>query len=228
MQQSFRSRISVMLTAILLVVCMAQPVFADDESDLQDLKNRQSSVQQEQDQTSAELAKTQAKVDEMDAAIRELDEKIGEAESAILTLDEAIEENLQLLDQTKKELVQAEADEQIWYDKLKLRIKAMYESGDVNYLEVLLQAEDMSELFSKAEYSKELAEYDRNIMQNLTDCRETIEIKQAEVEEEEAALEENRQEEQKRKEELQEAKDAKDAEMAELQKDADALALYEQ
>lgn len=228
MLKKMRSVVTKILITVLVLTSSLQPVQADDESDLESLQQQQEQIQQEQEMTGERLEKAMQKVAEMDAALKEMDEKIGKVETTIQELNAAIEENLQLLDVTKAELVQAEAEEQIWYEKLKLRIKAMYESGDVNYLEVLLQAGSMSELLSKAEYTRELAEYDQEIMSHLKECRAVIEEKQIRVEEEEKILEQNRAEEQAKKEELQIAREEKDAEMAELQSDADALALYEQ
>lgn len=214
--------------AVSMMMFSIAPVFADDESDLKDLQNQQSQVQDEQTITEEQLRTAQDKVNAVVAAVEELDQQICEVEQTIQKLNEAIEENLALLETTKEELTAAEEEETYWYSALKQRIQIMYESGDVSYLEVLLQAESMSDLFSKIEYSKELAAKDQEIMNHLTACRQEIADKKAAIEEEEASLEANREAEKTEKEQLQLVKEQKDAELDSLRSDAAALQLYQQ
>ena len=211
-----RAIIGTVLSVLMLVTCMAQPVFAtgDDESTLEELQKKESEVEQKETETQEELTKAQKKVKKVKKAVKELDEKIGEVEEIIFQLDADIEENLALLEKTKSELETAKETEAVWYEKLKLRLKAVYESGQTSYLEVLLQAENMSELFSKAEYRKDLAAYDREIMENLGNARVEVETKEKEVSKQEAVLEENRKQQEEKKAELQEVKDEKSAEIA--------------
>ena len=227
--RKIRAIIGTVLSVLMLVTCsMAQPVFAtgDDESELEELQKQESEVEQKETETQEQLEEAQKKVKKVQKAVKELDGKISEVEAAILQLDADIEENLALLEKTKSELETAQETEAIWYEKLKLRLKAVYESGQTTYLEVLLQAENMSELFSKAEYSKDLASYDRDIMENLGLARAEVEAKEKEVSEEEAALEESRAQQEEKKAELQEIKEEKSKELDSLKEDAETLAVY--
>ena len=217
----------VCLACSLLVLPIA-PVHADDQSDLDILREQQNQVQAEKNETSTQLEGAQQKVNEAIAAIEELDQKIVEAESKIQDLNLAIEENLEKLEEAKADLKAAQEEEAYWYIALKQRIQMMYESGNVSYIEVLLKAESMSELLSKWEYSKALAEKDQEIMKNLTDSRTMIEQQKAVIEEEEKVLEENRKEEQARREELEVIKEEKNAELIAIQQDAETLRLYQQ
>ena len=223
-----RAIIGTVLSVLMLVTCIPQPVFAtgDDESELEELQRQESEVEQKETETKEQLEKAQKKVEKVKKAVKKLDGKISKVEEAIMQLDADIEENLALLEKTKAELETAQETEAIWYEKLKLRLKAVYESGQTSYLEVLLQAESMSELFSKAEYSKDLASFDREILENLGAARVEVEAKEKEVSEEEAILEENRAQQEERKAELQAIKDEKSEELKSLKEDAEALALY--
>ena len=223
-----RAIFGTVLSVLMLVTCMAQPVFAagDDESELEELQRQESEVEQKETETNEQLIEAQEKVEKVKKAVKELDEKIGTVEDAIYQLNADIEENLALLEKTKGELETAKETEAIWYEKLKLRLKAVYESGQTSYMEVLLHAESMSELFSKAEYSKDLAAYDREIMENLALARTEVEAKEKEVSKEEAILEESRAQQEEKKAELQEIKDEKSEELQSLQEDAEALKIY--
>ena len=138
--RNIRAIIGTVLSVLMLVTCsMAQPVFAtgDDESELEELQKQESEVEQKETETQEQLEEAQKKVKKVQKAVKELDGKIGEVEAAILQLDADIEENLALLEKTKSELETAQETEAIWYEKLKLRLKAVYESGQTTYLEVL-------------------------------------------------------------------------------------------
>ena len=214
--------------ACSLLVLPMMPVHANEESDLENLKTQQSQVQEEKNETAAQLQNAQARVDEAISAIESLDQQIIEAEATIQELDQAIEKNLEQLEIAKEDLLAAEVEEAYWYQALKQRIQMMYESGNVSYIEVMLKAESMSDLLSKWEYSKALAEKDQEIMAHLTESRERIESQKALIEEEERILEENRAIEQTHREELEVIKEEKNKELYAVQQDADTLRLYQQ
>ncbi len=44
---------------------------------------------------------------------------------------------------------------------MKLRIKYMYERGNVSMIDLLLQSEDIVQLMNRAEYIRKLSEYDK-------------------------------------------------------------------
>ncbi|MCR5004807.1 MAG: peptidoglycan DD-metalloendopeptidase family protein [Clostridiales bacterium] len=199
---------------------------SDDESHLEELEEQKSEVESKESEADEKLSETQARVDEYITALEELDSQISEKETAIRELDAEIEENLALLEQTKQELEDARDNEAVWYQKLKLRMKAVYESGQINYLEILLQAGSMSDLFSKAEYTRDLAQYDQEILVNLGEAKEQVTAKEMEVTQQEAILEADRAKEEEQRQELQEVKDKKEKELKKLEEDKEALELY--
>ena len=198
----------------------------EDESHLEELEEQKSEVENKESEADEELSETQKRVDEYIEVLEELDGEISEKEASIRELDGEIEENLALLEQTKQELENAKDNEAIWYQKLKLRMKAVYESGQINYLEILLQAGSMSDLFSKAEYSRDLAKYDQEILTHLGDAKEEVTVKEMEVAQEEAILEANRAKEEEERQALQEVKKKKEKELKKLEADKEALELY--
>ncbi len=211
----------------LLLALQPTVLFAsEDESHLEELEEQKSEVESKESEADEELSETQARVDEYIAALEELDTQISEKESAIRELDAEIEENLALLEKTKQELEDARDNEAVWYQKLKLRMRAVYESGQINYLEILLQAGSMSDLFSKAEYTRDLAQYDQEILVNLGEAKEEVTAKEMEVTEQEAILEADRAKEEEKRQELQEVKGKKEKELKKLEEDKEALELY--
>ena len=83
----------------------------------------------------------------------------------------------------EQELVQAKINENNQYESMKKRIKFMYEGGNTQFLEVLLQSQSIGDLLNKAEFVSQLSSYDRDM---LTEFQNTVK----EVDEKEAALQE--------------------------------------
>ena len=221
--------------AALLVVCLLSAfapdggrILADDESDLEELQKQEQEIEEKEYEANQQLSEAQAKVDEVVFAIKTIDMRMTVTEERLRKANEKIDKNLAELEQTRKDLESAEENQKVWYEKLKYRLKVVYESGQVSYLEVLLKAGSMSELLSKAEYSRELAQYDDKILSNLADAREEVETKKGEIEEKEKELEQARLEQEETKEELQNDKEEKEKQLQKLEEDKEALELFTQ
>lgn len=85
------------------------------------------------------------------------------------------------IDQAEAELVQAKVDENTQYQSMKMRIKFMYEKGNIEFLEVLADSEDIGDFLNKTEYISQISEYDR---EKLEEFQKTVK----KVQEQEEAL----------------------------------------
>lgn len=116
-----------------------------------------------------------------------------EAEKASLT-DQINKITTQMTDtqtkiETKREevtkaednLISAKVAENTQYENMKLRIKYMYESGNTQFVEMLVESKNLAELVSTAEYVSQMSSYDRGM---LTEFQETV----AEVTKQEESL----------------------------------------
>ena len=50
---------------------------------------------------------------------------------------------------------------------MKLRIQYMYESNDYSFMDVLMKATDMADLLKKADYARQISDYDRSMLSDL-------------------------------------------------------------
>ena len=80
-------------------------------------------------------------------------------------------------------LAQAKEDEKTQYTALKARIKAMYESGDDDYLQMLLGSGDLKTMLNNQEYISKINEYDHNLLVSLQNIRDQIAAYEAQLEE---------------------------------------------
>lgn len=132
-----------------------------------------------QDNINAEESKVnekEAKLDEIQSLLgglneskNNLDEYLGDLKTSynaiseyMESLDAEILEKQKQIDDINNELEKAKTERTEQYEAMKLRIKYMYETGDLSYIEVLFSDASLSEILNKVEYTSELLEYDRS------------------------------------------------------------------
>lgn len=76
---------------------------------------------------------------------------------------------------TSDELEKAKEDEAKQYESMKARIKYMYEHGNATLLEMLFSADNMTDFLNKADFIKNLSEYDREALEELKTIHNDIE-----------------------------------------------------
>ena len=126
------------LTAVIASSLIVMPVSAAPS--VEQLKKNKESAEGEVNSLKAELTKIIGKIDKLERDLIETSEEI---------------------DTVKVELGDARELEKQQYEDMKLRIRYMYEQGDVSALEALLSARDFSDLMNKAEYVQKVHAYDR-------------------------------------------------------------------
>ncbi len=158
----------------------------------EDLENATS----ESDELKSGLEDTQNAIDSLsdkkskiESYVEELDGQLNEITSQIEEISGQIEEKQLEIEETTKELQQAEEEVESQYESMKKRIKFTYENGNNAYIELILEAESISQLLNRAEYVTKMAEYDRNMLvkfketqQHVAAAKENLEKEQSELE----------------------------------------------
>lgn len=130
------------------------------KAEIEKLKDRQLSLEEEMDVLDKGLASMQA---EMDAATEDLD---------FLT------ERLQA---AEAELAEATENRDAQFELLGSRLKFLQQKGSTGYLEILLEAESFSDLFLRMQYVNDIMGYDKEILDELQAIQDTIQEKTDEI-----------------------------------------------
>lgn len=146
------------------------------ESDLNSVKNNISDIENQK-------SSLQSEIDSLDSELVNIIANMGILE------DELADKQTQL-DQVNADLAQAEANEQAQYDNMKKRIRYMYENGDTSYVDILLGASDFADFLNRIEYTKQVYEYDRNLLTTYQETKQQVADLKTQVEGEKAELEE--------------------------------------
>lgn len=121
--------------------------------------------------------------------ISQLDRQVNSLESQIQDLEGEIEKKKEEIARKEEELQQAEAEADEQYEQMKKRICYMYEKGQDSFLVLLLESESLADMLNRADYARQISDYDRKMLDNLREIREMIAEHKKLLEEEEAEQE---------------------------------------
>ena len=159
--------------------------------------------------TSMQLDATYNYIDQLWAQREALQEQIYTVDANLTNIMVSIEvlksdiaKKEEEIEKTEKNLTKAENAEKEQFESMKARFKYLYENGgDDAWLTMLLNADDLSELLTRAEYTQKMYEQDRkslevyaNTIKEVETLNETYLSEQAELEEMKAEMEQQSQE----------------------------------
>lgn len=179
------TRLLYIIMSFLLFMTAAEPVLATTISGLQeDIKKNQSQL----NDVNQQIAGYQDAQDGLEEEISDLDAEMVALLTDINLIKEAIADKEEDIANTQIAYDEAVADKDEQYESMKIRIKFMYEKGDVSYLQLFLGARSMSDMMNKANYVEELYEYDRKLLEEYEAAVQQVARLQDQLEEEKSEL----------------------------------------
>ncbi|EHI57887.1 murein hydrolase activator EnvC family protein [Hungatella hathewayi] len=125
---------------------------------------------------------------DMEAYVRELDASLESVSQEVTNLEWQIHDKEMDIERAGQELLGAKLVEQQQYQAMKLRIQYMYEMGETNFIDMLLQSKDMGQFLNRAEYIARITEYDKKKLDEYRAVKKDIAGREAVLEEEHAEL----------------------------------------
>lgn len=151
------SGIMVLTLSLGMVLQVGATTIEEAQKKAEELEAQKNSAQAEKDSLVAQL---DGIVEEMNDAQKKLSKKREEIQIA------------------EEELVQAKVDENTQYQSMKKRIKYMYENGTMQFIEILVESENIGDFLNKAEYVSQLSAYDRSMLTEFQDTVEEVQLKE--------------------------------------------------
>lgn len=156
------------LLGILLVGALTVGmVWTAKAANVSDMKDKQQQLEDQQKKAESEKASLAAKVNALSASMQQAEADLKQKQSEI----EAAEE----------ELVAAKLDENKQYENMKLRIRYMYENGNVNLIEIFIESNSLADFFAKTESISKISEYDRKKLEEFQLTVRAVEEKELEL-----------------------------------------------
>lgn len=162
-------------TAVMTVLLLCMGTVTAGAASLSDIKS-------EIKQKEAELKEGQSKESSLSDQMVQLEEKIYSMQASIDRLDAAIEEGEAKLAVLEEELKEAEEKVGTQNDNLGQRLRNMYKSGSVGFLDVLLDSGSFSEFLTNLDMVEKVYTSDKEVLSGLEDAYNEIDAKKKEVE----------------------------------------------
>lgn len=187
-----KKRIVCLMLAVMMMGTQVATVSASREEELRD----------EQAWTSAQLDATYAQIDQFYAAKEQLQNEIAALDAnlvnvmvSIQTLEGDISNKQADIEQTQSDLQKAQNAKDKQYEAMKQRIQYLYEKGGNDaWFQMMVNAENLSELLTKAEYTQKMYEYDRQSLEKYVNTIEQVTQLGNQYQQEKAELEGMKQE----------------------------------
>jgi peptidoglycan hydrolase CwlO-like protein len=141
---------------------------SDVQQQMQENESKQTEVQNQISDFQDKQADLETYLNDLNKQLNSLNSEISKAEAQIANTEEEIAKNTKTLEET-------EALEDQQYQAMKKRIQFIYELQDNNYLDIVLQAGNFSDLINKVSYVKTIVEYDRDMLSEYNSTKLKIE-----------------------------------------------------
>ena len=169
--------------ALILILCLtiAGTTYADNdelkkrERELEELQQKIKDIEASLDQNKNLQSEVNVKISNLQNSIRGL-----ETEVEALNVQIADTENNIVIKTQELEAAELKIDEK--NELLNDRLRVMYKTGSIGYLEVLFGAEDFNDLLSRIDMIQMIVVHDQNLIEFLKEQRDIIEEKKAELE----------------------------------------------
>lgn len=178
---------SVRLLALILTASLLAetPVYA---SSVKDLQNQKKKTEQELNKVNQNISNLQQNANQTKEEIQELDSELVSLLADIDILEQDITNKEAEIVQAQEDYDAAKAREDKQYEDMKLRIQYMYEQGNVGYVELLLQAQSITDWLNKADFTQQVYEYDRNMLIEYQETRQQVADLQVQLDEDKEEL----------------------------------------
>ncbi len=174
--------IALIMTVVLSAGLVAAAAEIQDNKDkLDDVQTNIDRIEEERKETEKKLAELKEKREDAQEYIAAVEAEIQAVIAEVTVMTEEKFAVMQQIEAVSAELLAAEKQAEEQYEKMKLRIRYMYERGETEYLELLLSAKSFTEFLGKTEYISQISEYDRTMLKLYQETVSRIEESKAEL-----------------------------------------------
>ena len=182
-----KKRIVCLTLAILMCGSQAVSVMADRESDL---REEQAWTSQQLDATYERMSALWEQKQQLESQIESLNSDLVNVMVSIQTLENDIASKQEEIEKTEGDLSKAQNAKDKQYSSMKKRIQYLYEKGGNNaWFQMMLNADNLADLLTRAEYTQQMYEQDRESLQKYARTIEEVQKLEEQYQQEKADFE---------------------------------------
>lgn len=170
----------ILLTVMVISLVITSITFANDEikkreRELEELNNKIEALDASIENNKNLQSETNVKIKNVQTSIRNLETEIDTLNTGIADTEKAIVDKTAELEVAELKILEKN-------ELLNDRLRVMYKTGTIGYVEVLFGAEDFTDLLSRIDMLQMVLVHDQNLIQFLKEQRDIIEQKKLELE----------------------------------------------
>lgn len=180
MSKIFRGFVSL----TLIIAMTSSSIYAT----VSDEKGKLSDLNKQKQEAESQNQELKASKSEAEQYIKSVDKQLTNLSTEIYETDKKLDKTQTQIDKTTKKLKSAQESINVQYDDMKLRIQYMYENGDTQMIDLILNSDSISDFLNKAEYITELSQYDRQMLEKMKKTKKEIADAKASLEKDKKSL----------------------------------------
>ncbi len=166
----------ILCVVLAFLICSFSIVSCVQAEEITDLQTQQQELQNQINNATGELEGVQEELSENLQQVQKLDERIQNSQTELDELNTKITELQNSIDEVEEKLKVAEEKYNRQKQILEVRLVAMYETSDTQYLDVILSSRSVSEFLSNYFLITELANYDTELLEDMKAQKDEIEL----------------------------------------------------
>lgn len=166
----------ILCVVLAFLICSFSVISYVQAEELTDLQTQQEELQNQINNATGELEGVQEELSENLRQVQKLDEKIEASQAELSELNTKITELQTSIDEVEEKLEEAEERYKRQKEILEVRLVAMYETSDTQYLDVILSSRSISDFLSNCFLITELANYDTELLEDMKTQKDEIEL----------------------------------------------------
>jgi len=170
---------------LLILLTITVPAIA---SDIDDLRKQQNWLNTQLENLKNSIKQVDKEKKNVAEEIVELEQKLSEAQKELAATEAKLKDTQTKLVNTMEELKQAEERVQEQKDDLNIRMRTMYKTGPVDYIEVILTSSSFSDFLTRLDMVKRIIEADKTLLAEFKVKQEEVAKKKAELEEQQRLI----------------------------------------
>jgi len=113
------------------------------------------------------LSGTRHEMSQLTKEMQELDQQMVDASIALEGIELSLLETEIRIEETDEAIEAARAEYDLQFEVLRTRVRVIHEQGSFGFMDVLFQAESISDFLTRWEYIRAVAEFDRDLLERL-------------------------------------------------------------
>jgi murein DD-endopeptidase MepM/ murein hydrolase activator NlpD len=177
------------LLAVIIMIIAASPATA---ANIDDLRKKQKDISSQIENLKQNINRVNNSKKTVVDEIAELERQLVAAQKELDDAEARLRETQAKLANTTEQLKQAEERVEEQKDDLNIRMRTLYKTGPVDYIEVILASSSFSDFLTRLDLVKRIIEADKSLFMEFKARQEEVASKKAELEEQKRLIDQER------------------------------------